>query len=451
MEKKKYGPKIGAKNRDVTSKRHISRKATFGAPSGRPSTPRTTYAPNEGVRPFRPSPTTNAYKPPVTSATVRPNSTGYTKRAYTPRAPEAGAADRKPFVRSSYGVTAGPATGGHYAKTGFAGSSSRGTYAPKKSTSWSKSKMEKGKFAEKRAPYVPRDGAAKPYTPRTGQAAGIYEGKKVYSKSGDTGAAKPRFKSTVPNKPRTASASWGSVATWYDKHLNEADTYHEKVILPNLLRLVDAKADDNILDLACGQGFFTRAIEKAGAKVEGVDIAPELIAIAKAESPLIPYHVGSADKLTMFDNETFTKSIISLSIQNIEHIEGTMKETARVLKPGGRLHVVMNHPAFRIPKGSAWDYDDQKKVQFRRVDQYLSNSSTEIEMHPGSADSPKTISFHRPLQFYFKAFTKAGFAVTRLEEWISHKASDSGPRAKAENDARKEIPLFLYLEATKIK
>ena len=71
-------------------------------------------------------------------------------------------------------------------------------------------------------------------------------------------------------------------------------------------------------------------------------------------------------------------------------------------------------------------------------------------MHPGITGSAKTVSFHRPLQYYFKALAKAGFVVEKLEEWTSMKVSDSGPRAKAENDARKEFPLFLYLGAKKI-
>ena len=132
---------------------------------------------------------------------------------------------------------------------------------------------------------------------------------------------------------------------------------------------------------------------------------------------------------------------MSLAIQNIENVEGVILEAWRVLKPGGEFHIAMNHPAFRIPKQSSWVYDDKKKVQTRRVDQYLSVSRTDIDMHPGFADAPKTISYHRPLQFYFKAFAKGGFAVTRLEEWISHKTSDSGPRAKAENNARKETKI----------
>jgi len=68
-------------------------------------------------------------------------------------------------------------------------------------------------------------------------------------------------------------------------------------------------------------------------------------------------------------------------------------------------------------------------------------------MHPSDESSEYTLTFHRPLQFYFKLLAKAGFAVTRLEEWISHKQSQQGKRAAAENLARKEIPLFLFIEA----
>ena len=53
------------------------------------------------------------------------------------------------------------------------------------------------------------------------------------------------------------------------------------------------------------------------------------------------------------------------------------------------------------------------------------------------------------MQDYFKALTRSGFSVSRLEEWISHKKSQAGPRQAAEDTARKEIPLFLMLEARK--
>lgn len=261
---------------------------------------------------------------------------------------------------------------------------------------------------------------------------------------------KPR-KSMLPKKPRTASASWGNVATWYDKHLAGADTYHEKVILPNLLRLVDPQKSELILDLAAGQGAATRELAKEGAQLTGLDISPELIAIAQKKGGMgITYRAGSAEDLSVFAGGYFDKAVIVLAIQNIEHVQKVFNEAARVVKHDGTFHVVMNHPAFRIPKRSSWGFDEKTHTQYRRIDQYLSESRETIDMHPGMENSPQTLSFHRPLQYYIKALVKAGFVVDRFEEWISHKDSDSGPRAKAENRARKEIPLFLYLRGRKM-
>ena len=46
---------------------------------------------------------------------------------------------------------------------------------------------------------------------------------------------------------------WDNVASWYDKHLEGSDTYQAQVIAPNLLRMLDIKKGEAVLDLACGQ------------------------------------------------------------------------------------------------------------------------------------------------------------------------------------------------------
>lgn len=245
--------------------------------------------------------------------------------------------------------------------------------------------------------------------------------------------------------------SWGHVAPWYDELIERGeDTYQKKVILPNLLRLVEPKAGKKILDLGCGQGFFSREFAKMGASVSGVDISKELIALARKNSPKhIVFEVSSADRLAFIPSASVDVIVTILAIQNIENIDGVFHECARVLKPGGKFFMVMNHPTFRVLKESSWGWDEKTKTQYRRVERYLSEMTAKIEMRPGADKSVHTISFHRPLQFYFKKLNKYGFAVTRLEEWISHKKSQKGPRASAEDKARKEIPLFLLLEARK--
>jgi hypothetical protein len=90
---------------------------------------------------------------------------------------------------------------------------------------------------------------------------------------------------------------------------------------------------------------------------------------------------------------------------------------------------------------------------YRRIDSYMSEKTLEIDMTPGKrnvGNKKYTVSFHRPLQTYFKILSKSGFVVARLEEWISHKKSQMGPHAPEEDRMRKEIPMFMCLEARKM-
>lgn len=248
----------------------------------------------------------------------------------------------------------------------------------------------------------------------------------------------------------TRDTSWGGVADWYHKHLSDPDSYHTNVLLPHMLRLMNVEANTRVLDLACGTGFFTREYAQVSQYVTGVDISSELIDIARGYVPThTTFIVSSATDLSGIPNASIDAISFVLAIQNIEDVQTVLKECARVLAPRGTMHIVMNHPAFRIPKASSWGFDESAGVQYRRVDAYLSESRTDIDMHPGADTKEKTISFHRPLQWYVKACVAQGFAITRLEEWISHKQSEQGPKKAQEDRARKEIPLFLYIQIQK--
>jgi len=250
--------------------------------------------------------------------------------------------------------------------------------------------------------------------------------------------------------------SWGNVANWYDEALEKSDSYQKELILPNLLRIINPKKGSRILDLGCGQGFFSLEFAKKGAEVTGVDIAKELLDIAKenavkAHVSNAEYILSSAEQLPVKAKSANFGIVVSvLAIQNMENISQVFGESAKALKQNGRLVVVLNHPAFRIPKKSSWGFDEKNKIQYRRVDEYISESRSEINMRPGKADSPKTISFHRSLQIYSKTLANSGFAILRMEEWVSNKKSESGPRQKAEDKARKEFPLFMCIEAIKL-
>lgn len=243
--------------------------------------------------------------------------------------------------------------------------------------------------------------------------------------------------------------SWEKSAQWYDEHLEKgSDTYQEKVILPNLTRMLAPEKGERVLDLACGQGFFTRKFAPEVKNIVGCDLSKSLIALASQKKPTnTSFVVTDAAMLSFAKDGEFDAVYCVLALQNMEALTPVFAEVRRVLKKDGRFVFVLNHPAFRIPKASSWGFDEASETQYRRVDAYLSPAKTYIDMHPGKRGSEQTVSFHRSLQDFMKAMRPAGLAITRLEEWISHRKSEKGPRAKAEDTARKEIPLFMAIEA----
>ena len=113
----------------------------------------------------------------------------------------------------------------------------------------------------------------------------------------------------------------------------------------------------------------------------------------------------------------------------------------------------MMHPCFRVPRESDWVWSEEG-AQGRVVRQYLSSSKVEIQTHPGMAAHGKgasaTVHFHRPLQAYVNTLGNAGLLIDHVEEWVSHKVSQAGPKKAALDRARQEIPLFLALRARKV-
>jgi ubiquinone/menaquinone biosynthesis C-methylase UbiE len=243
------------------------------------------------------------------------------------------------------------------------------------------------------------------------------------------------------------------VADWYDQLVGEAGSeFHQHVVLPGALRLLDPQKGQAVCDIACGQGVLCRLLAERGMEVTGVDAAEPLVRLARERGPAhIRYAVADARDLSFLPGENFNAIACLLALQNIHPIAPVFGEVARLLKSAGRFVFVIMHPCFRGPKETSWGWDEQAKVQYRRVDRYLLPRKAPIVAHPGQKTGEYTWTFHEPMQAYVRAARNAGLLIDALEEWASHKQSSSGPRAAAENRARKEIPMFLAMRAIKAK
>ncbi len=250
-------------------------------------------------------------------------------------------------------------------------------------------------------------------------------------------------------KRNSKSTSWEKVSPWYNKITrNSGHYYHEHVVIPGVLKLLNLKPGDKLLDLASGTGVLGRAVPK-GTEYLGVDIAPSLVAEAKKNDRNFShtYQVGDATE-TLSIPSNFSHAAIILALQNIKEPASAIKNISDHLNAGGTLVLVLNHPAFRIPRQSSWEIDEGKKTQYRRVDRYMSPLEIPIHMNPSDRNSQMTMSYHFPVSSYSKMLKENGFVIDLIEEWTSDKES-VGKASKMENRSRNEIPLFMAILAKK--
>ena len=231
---------------------------------------------------------------------------------------------------------------------------------------------------------------------------------------------------------------------WYDKIVGEkGHYYHQSVIIPSMLQEGDFHENARVLDLGCGQGVFSRHLKK-GVEYTGVDLSSSLIDKAKkyrVEKNHRFVLANACEKLPIKERD-FTHGTMILSLQNMEEPKGAIHNLSHHLVSGAKVLIVLNHPCFRIPRQSDWDVDEGAKVQYRKMNLYMSDQKIPIKTHPGQKDSPITYSFHHPISFYTDVLHKEGFVVEKILELCSDKKSEGG-RAKMENRARLEFPLFL--------
>jgi len=249
--------------------------------------------------------------------------------------------------------------------------------------------------------------------------------------------------------------SWQKVAPWYNKITREGQGhyYHEHVILPGVIRLLGLNdklqmTNTKLLDLACGNGVLAKSLPK-DVEYTGVDIAPALIKEAQRtdRNPNHKYLISDVIKPINLD-EKFTHATIILALQNIADPAAVLKNAAKLLTDNCELVIVLNHPAFRIPRQSSWGIDEARKIQYRRIDKYMSPMEIPINMNPSDRNSPITMSYHYPITDYSKMLKEAGFVIEEIEEWTSDKESE-GRAGRMENRSRAEIPLFMAIVAKK--
>ena len=104
-----------------------------------------------------------------------------------------------------------------------------------------------------------------------------------------------------------------------------------------LVQSVQAEPDDRVLDVATGTGLVARALrERYGCEVVGLDRSADMLSRAAARDGHIPLVRARAESLP-FADDSFDHVTFTYLMRYVDDPAATMRELARVVRPGGRI------------------------------------------------------------------------------------------------------------------
>lgn len=101
---------------------------------------------------------------------------------------------------------------------------------------------------------------------------------------------------------------------------------------------------DRVLDVACGTGIVARLAMKrlaGNGQVVGVDVNPQMLAVARAAEPGIDWREGNAGALPLRDGERFDRVLCHQGLQFFPDKPAAVREMRRAMDRGGRLIVAV--------------------------------------------------------------------------------------------------------------
>jgi demethylmenaquinone methyltransferase / 2-methoxy-6-polyprenyl-1,4-benzoquinol methylase len=91
-----------------------------------------------------------------------------------------------------------------------------------------------------------------------------------------------------------------------------------------------------LLDVACGTGDLTRLAQRRGYRVIGADLSAGMLSANRTGAPLLQANCSQLP----FPDGTFDGLVCGYALRNFTDLAGALTETARVLRPGGRVAIL---------------------------------------------------------------------------------------------------------------
>ena len=210
---------------------------------------------------------------------------------------------------------------------------------------------------------------------------------------------------------------WNANAAWWDNQVGDIDIAHEHVVNPAMETLLAITPGERVLEIACGNGTFTRSLARLGASILACDFSEELLKRAKARTIDAPGSIEykfldatDSDQLAALGERCFDAAVVSMALMDMANIEPLMYALSRLLVSRGRFVFSITHPCFNS-LGTQTQWLDTEGVL---VKDYIQPAIGDENAKPGQPI--RHPFFHRPLWHLFGICFQAGFVLDGLLE-----------------------------------
>lgn len=196
---------------------------------------------------------------------------------------------------------------------------------------------------------------------------------------------------------------WDHLAAWWQREVADDPSYRHDVV-PLLHRLLDG-AEGPLLDLGCGEGTTTAEVA-ARVTAFGCDQSAGLLRVAASRVPVVRCVLPD---LGWVRNGALGGAFAVYVLDLLADAVSFFAEAGRVVRGGGRLAVIVNHPVFTAPDSAP--FLDQDGEVMWRWGGYLTPGSSVTR----AGDTPVTMH-HRPVAALLSTAADAGWILIRMEE-----------------------------------
>jgi 2-polyprenyl-3-methyl-5-hydroxy-6-metoxy-1,4-benzoquinol methylase len=220
---------------------------------------------------------------------------------------------------------------------------------------------------------------------------------------------------------------WESNSAFWDDYMgNESNDFHRDLIRPDTERLLNIKKGENVLDIACGNGNFSRRLVELGANVVAFDFSSVMIERAQLRSSNylnnIDYKVMDAtdyNSLINFGKGKFNKAVCNMGLMDMAEIVPLLKALNQLLKEQGIFVFSIVHPCFQVPgcRKILEQEEINNQIVYNRYIQISKYIKPETFECVGIRNEPVALrSFHRPLSNLFEICFGSRFVINGIAE-----------------------------------